>query len=206
MRAADGKASVSTNSWIQVLGRRGDRVMIQYSTGERYRIGWIDADVLPTSAQVDELVRYGDTATSDEPCALTDDPLYSYETLATVPAETPMRVWAYLGEECFAQTFALGEACLHCLVETVELVSDSGVERYHSRGAVGRRAYGAEFKAVAGEGEGRRAVAVGVVDEDFGNLRHAQRHGVLRREVGQLIVSGFLQHVEHVSQLAARED
>ena len=98
VRAADGKASVSTNSWIQVLGRRGDRVMIQYSTGERYRIGWIDADVLPASAQVEELVRYGDTATSDVPCLLTDDPLCSRVTLATVPAETPMRVWAYLGE------------------------------------------------------------------------------------------------------------
>lgn len=97
-RAANGRASVSTNGWIQVLGRRGGRVMIQYSTGERYRIGWIDADVLPASAQVQELVHYGDTATSDTDCQLTDDPLCSHETLETVPAETPMRVWAYLGE------------------------------------------------------------------------------------------------------------
>lgn len=97
-RAAGGKASVSTNGWIQVLGRRGDRVMIQYSTGERYRIGWIDADVLPASAQIEEIEHYGDTATSDVPCLLTDDPLYSHEMLAKVPADTPMRIWAYLGE------------------------------------------------------------------------------------------------------------
>ena len=73
-------------------------------------------------------------------------------------------------------------------------------------GAVGRRPYGTELEAVAGERKGRCAVAVGVVDKDFGNLRQPQgisRLSGKRRKIG---VAAVLEHVKHGGQLAAGED
>ncbi len=60
------------------------------------------------------------------------------------------------------------------LLEVLQGFGHRGVEGDHGRGAVGRRARGAELEAVAGEGKGRRAVAVGIVDDEVGNLRDVQ--------------------------------
>ena len=60
-----------------------------------------------------------------------------------------------------------------------QCLSNGTIERYHSAGTVGLATHGTELEAVAREGERRRAVAVGVVDEQFGNLRDVEFHSLL---------------------------
>ena len=64
--------------------------------------------------------------------------------------------------------------------EFVERLGDGCVEQAHRERDGGRRADGAEFELVARERERRRAVAVGVVLLDVGQLGHAELdHGLL---------------------------
>lgn len=51
------------------------------------------------------------------------------------------------------------------VLELSQLLCHGGVKDNHGSGAVSRRADGTELEAVACESEGRRTVAVGVVDE-----------------------------------------
>lgn len=104
-RAGNGKASVSTNDWIQVFGQEDGALMIQYDINSSHmRIGWIMADDLQQDIQAD-LLQW-----QDQPCALiteavlTDDPLFSASPVKTLPADTAviklaeMGDWAYI--EC----------------------------------------------------------------------------------------------------------
>ena len=55
-RGANGKASVSTNDWIQVFGSENGWIMIQYDiSSTQMRIGWITQTALPRGATVDTL-------------------------------------------------------------------------------------------------------------------------------------------------------
>lgn len=86
MRSSNGKGAVSTNDWIQVFGRLGDWIMIQYDISkDRFRIGWIEASSLPKKAQVQEFDQaFAYYALEDmldnlvlRACSLTDDPFNS---------------------------------------------------------------------------------------------------------------------------------
>ncbi|MBQ7887433.1 MAG: hypothetical protein IJ313_11145 [Clostridia bacterium] len=98
-RAGNGKASVSTNGWIQVFGEYDGFLMIQYAVGnERYRIGWIARDALPADCFVDTLpMQGGDWYTLSEDCVLTDDPLSSKASLCTLPKDALVESMASLG-------------------------------------------------------------------------------------------------------------
>lgn len=87
-RAGNGKASVSTNSWIQVFGEYDGWLLIQYALSDmRCRIGWITRDALPEDSFVEQLVFAADDVyTLDKPLTLTDDPLCSHTVLCEVPA------------------------------------------------------------------------------------------------------------------------
>lgn len=78
-RSAGGKGVVSTGDWIQVFGREGDWIMVQYdiSSDNRMRIGWIDARALPENAEVPELSWRGEKVSIANTFTLTDDPLRS---------------------------------------------------------------------------------------------------------------------------------
>lgn len=93
-RAANGKASVSTNDWIQVFCRYNGYVMIQYDiSAEQYRVGWIDEDALPKGANVSEVdlhMERENENTLTYACALTDDPYNSAKQIAWLEAGTPM--------------------------------------------------------------------------------------------------------------------
>ena len=65
----------------------------------------------------------------------------------------------------------LRNAGVDALLEVDEGFGYCTVEGYHRAGTVGLATHGTELEAVAGEGEGRSAVAVGVVNQQFGNLR-----------------------------------
>ena len=91
------------------------------------------------------------------------------------------------------------------LLERDEGFGHSRVEGYHGRGAVGLGAYGAELEAVAGEGEGRGAVAVGIVDEELGNLGNVHFQSLLAghgQDVGHI---GMLYMVEQLAHLLSEE-
>lgn len=99
-RAANGKASVSTNGWIQVFGKYDGWLLIQYAiNAEQYRFGWITDAALAKGQKVSTLsLVFGDYTTADQDEPLTDDPLNSRNTLVTIPEGTAIEYLAQLGE------------------------------------------------------------------------------------------------------------
>ena len=95
---------------------------------------------------------------------------------------------------------------IHLAAELLQLRGDGGVEGYHCTAAVGRGAHSAELEAVAGEGEGGGAVAVSIVDQHLGDMRHTELHTAFLVEDDGLLLVGVLQLVEHRRELAAEED
>lgn len=104
-RAGNGKASVSTNGWIQVFGEYDGWLMIQYAiSDERYRIGWITRDALPDDLWLEQLsMQGGDWYTLGEDYMLTDDPLSSKAALCEIPKNAQVEgmmklgyVWTYV--------------------------------------------------------------------------------------------------------------
>lgn len=99
VRAGNGKASVSTNDWIQVFGEYDGWILIQYDiSSDHYRFGWIKADALPRNAQVDSLNFHWDPQEIGDDCVLTDDPMQSGAPLCQIDAQTPVYALAWLGE------------------------------------------------------------------------------------------------------------
>ena len=102
-RGADGKASVSTNDWIQVFGSENGFILIQYAvSASRMRFGWIDQSALPANAAVSALrFAYADAEITAD-TFLTDDPLNSQTRVRTpqrgqsVKWLAEMGAWAYV--------------------------------------------------------------------------------------------------------------
>lgn len=82
LRAANGKAMVSTNDWIQVFGRESDYLFIQYAVAsDRMRFGYMNAASLPKGVQVPSCsFSYSPTVMAAD-ASLTDDPLFSASPL-----------------------------------------------------------------------------------------------------------------------------
>lgn len=104
IRGANGKAKVSTNSWIQVFGTEGDWVLIQYSIDTaHYRFGYISSKSLPKKANVPALQFDRTDAFTNMAVTLTDDPLYSHSTLMSLPEGTHTVWLATLGEWAYVE-------------------------------------------------------------------------------------------------------
>ena len=99
-RAANGKASVSTNGWVQVFGEYDGWLLIQYAISEeQYRFGWITDDALAKGQKVNALpLTFGDWVNTEEPIDLMDDPLNSRTSLLHLPRWTQMEQLAQLGD------------------------------------------------------------------------------------------------------------
>lgn len=103
-RAANGKAMVSTNDWIQVFGREGDYILIQYDiTSDQMRFGYILSSALPKGASVSALQLDLNDAIILQNTYLTDDPLKSQTRIRTLNAGesgvkwlATMGAWAYV--------------------------------------------------------------------------------------------------------------
>jgi len=103
-RGANGKARVSTNSWIQVFGTEGDWVLIQYSIdASHYRFGYISTDSLPKKAKVPALSFEPVEAWTVGNVILTDDPLYSNSPLLSLPEGAHVSWLASLGEWAYVE-------------------------------------------------------------------------------------------------------
>lgn len=103
-RAGNGKASVSTNDWIQVFGRENGWIMIQYDiSSDHMRIGWIPESALPSSAKVLDLQYTPVTVRTIEQVNLTDDPLASQASVAVLPADSTVTWLASMGEWAYIE-------------------------------------------------------------------------------------------------------
>ncbi len=103
-RGADGKAVVSTNSWIQVFGVEDGWAMIQYSIdAEHYRIGYIVEEALPASADVGYLDFSPIPAWTDRLVMLTDDPFYSGEVMDTIASGSQVQWLATIGNWAYVE-------------------------------------------------------------------------------------------------------
>ena len=101
-------------------------------------------------------------------------------------------------------TLELLYPCVHTLLEVNQSLSHSRVEGYHGAGAVSLRTYGTELKAVAGEGERRGAVTVGIVYEQFRYRRDVELQSRLGTD-SYAVILGILQMVENLCELLAEE-
>ncbi len=102
-RGANGKAAVSTNSWIQVFGVEDGWAMIQYSIdADHYRIGYIVEEALPASADIPTLNFSPIPAWTSRGVTLTDDPFFSGADMITLPLYSDVQwlstigSWAYV--------------------------------------------------------------------------------------------------------------
>lgn len=99
-RAANGKASVSTNDWIQVFGCENDMVLIQYAiSSKKSRFGYISAEALRDQRQLEALEPAYLPAIISKSCILTDDPLKTEGEVAQLKEGDAVRYLATLGSE-----------------------------------------------------------------------------------------------------------
>ena len=103
IRGASGKAKVSTNDWVQVFGRDGNFLMVQYDVKDSfYRIGYISDKAIPMGMTVPELSLTNTAAMTREAVNVTDDPLGGQGTLVELPADSmvtrlgTMGDWSYI--------------------------------------------------------------------------------------------------------------
>ena len=104
LRGANGKAKVSTNSWIQVFGTENDWALIQYSIdASHYRFGYISSKALPKKANVPALSFHAVDAWTTTAVSLTDDPLYSGSELLFLQEGLHVTWLATLGEWAYVE-------------------------------------------------------------------------------------------------------
>lgn len=104
-QAGNGKATVSTNDWIQVFGKENGWIMIQYDiTSDHMRIGWISEKALPKHADVAELDFSPTGVTLTRDLALTDDPLFSQNAVLTLPRGQRVTRLATMGDWAYVES------------------------------------------------------------------------------------------------------
>ena len=110
-RGAGGRASVSTNDWIQVFGSEKGYIMIQYDiSSTQMRIGWIEQSALPKSASVSALRFEFQEATLTANTFLTDDPLNSQTRTRSLTAGQSGVYWlATMGNWVYVEITGSGQ-------------------------------------------------------------------------------------------------
>lgn len=100
----NNNAAVSTNDWIQVFGREGDWLLIQYNISDRVnRFGYITADALPRGVEVPTLHFEPKEGQLVPLSYVTDDPLRCFREYM-LDANTPCVKLATMGSElCYVE-------------------------------------------------------------------------------------------------------
>lgn len=110
-RAGRGKAAVSTDGWVQVLGGKDySYLFVQYALGkERLRCGWISADALgeayqhgPHKGALGNSFRWRKSRLTRD-AALTDDPLLSEAQIALLKEGTSLNYLARMGDWAYVE-------------------------------------------------------------------------------------------------------
>ena len=109
-RGAGGKASVSTNDWIQVFGSESGYIMIQYAiSSSQMRIGYIDQSSLPKSASVSPLRFDWQDAEIIASAFLTDDPLNSQTRTKALNAGQQVKWLSTMGNWVYVEITGSGQ-------------------------------------------------------------------------------------------------
>ncbi len=104
-QSGNGSALVSTNDWIQVFGEEDGWIMIQYDiTRDHMRIGWIEAEALPSDVTVPQLYLTPITAWMLSSTNVTDDPLGSEASCAYLREGTSVQWLATMGEWAYVES------------------------------------------------------------------------------------------------------
>ena len=98
-RAANGKATVSTNDWVQIFGEEDGWLLVQYDiSSEQMRFGYVDASALPRNTEVQTLRWYDlPEQTVKANTFVTDDPLASWNPICTLNTGDHVKVLADFG-------------------------------------------------------------------------------------------------------------
>ena len=98
-RAANGKAVMSTNDWVQIFGQEDGWVLVQYDISrDQMRFGYVDASVLPKDADVPQLIWYDlPEQTLLNNTYVTDDPLASRSIICWLNAGDTVKVLSDFG-------------------------------------------------------------------------------------------------------------
>lgn len=126
-RAANGKAVMSTNDWVQIFGEEDGWVLVQYDISrDQMRFGYVDASVLPKDTEVQTLHWYDlPEQTVKVNINVTDDPLVSRNIIAYLNAGDTVKVLSSFGNWYYIEmTNAQGETLRGFIPQTViELVT-----------------------------------------------------------------------------------
>lgn len=109
-RAANGKAVVSTNDWIQVFGQENGYILIQYAlSADQMRFGYITSTALPDHATASSLYLDFADATLTQNTYLTDDPLNSQTRVRNLSAGQSGVKWlAVMGNWVYVEVTGSG--------------------------------------------------------------------------------------------------
>lgn len=110
-RAANGKAVVSTNDWIQVFGQENGYILIQYAlSSDQMRFGYITSTALPDRTTASALyLDYSDAALTQN-TYLTDDPLNSQTRVRSLSAGQSGVKWlATMGNWVYVELTGSGQ-------------------------------------------------------------------------------------------------
>ena len=105
-RAANGKAVMSTNDWVQIFGEENGWVLVQYDISrDQMRFGYVDASVLPKGTEVQSLRWYDLPAqTIKYNVSITDDPLVSGNIIHSLRAGDSVKLLSEFGNWYYIET------------------------------------------------------------------------------------------------------
>ncbi len=105
-RAANGKAVMSTNDWVQIYGEEDGWLLVQYDISrDQMRFGYIAASALPRNTSVQHLTWYDlPNQTVKYSVDITDDPLVSGNTIHTLDAGDEVQVLSTFGDWYYIET------------------------------------------------------------------------------------------------------
>lgn len=98
-RAANGKAEMSTNDWVQIFGEEDGWLLVQYDISrDQMRFGYIAASALPRNTEVQQLRWYDlPEQTIKTNTYVTDDPLASRDIICWLDAGDKVKVLSDFG-------------------------------------------------------------------------------------------------------------
>ena len=105
-RAANGKAVMSTNDWVQIFGEENGWLLVQYDISrDHMRFGYIDSSALPRGTTVQRLNWYDlPLQTIKHNVSVTDDPLVSGSVIHSLTAGDEVKVLSSFGNWYYIET------------------------------------------------------------------------------------------------------